>query len=174
MGGTERKGVFSTRSSFRPNALAISSVKVLNISTDDAGFVQIEVVGADLVDETPIYQVIPYDPQTDCIAFANSSWAKPEMWPMLEDVYIAPETAQGIDANTLKGIKQALLLDPRPAYTRSNQPEREFWVPIANMAIFFKVNGSRASVTQIVQLNDEQLARLKAKGTLSEFEKETS
>ena len=66
LGGNKRVGVFATRSPFRPNPIGLSSVKVEKIEyTKEEGPV-IYVMGADLLDGTPIYDIKPYLPYTDC------------------------------------------------------------------------------------------------------------
>ena len=55
LGGNERLGVFSYMIALRPNGLGLSSVRIKRI-VDGV----IEVVGADLMDGTPIYDVKPY------------------------------------------------------------------------------------------------------------------
>lgn len=77
LGGNERMGVFATRSSFRPNGLGLSAVKIEKIHWDRC---LIEVSGHDLVDGTPIYCIKPYVPFSDSILDAVSDFAaeKPE------------------------------------------------------------------------------------------------
>ena len=53
-------GVFATRSPFRPNGLGLSSVLIKQITESE-----IEVIGADLMDGTPIYDIKPYIPYVD-------------------------------------------------------------------------------------------------------------
>ena len=65
LGGNARKGVFATRSPFRPNPLGLSCVKIEGIEqTEELGPV-IYVLGADLMDGTPIFDIKPYLPFAD-------------------------------------------------------------------------------------------------------------
>ena len=61
LGGNARMGVFATRSPFRPNPIALSCVKLAGIRQTADGPV-IRVLGADLVDGTPILDIKPYIP----------------------------------------------------------------------------------------------------------------
>src|SRR5699024_10466530 len=81
LGGNERMGVFATRSSFRPNGLGLSAVKIEAI---DAKSGAIEVSGHDLMDGTPIYCIKPYIPFPDAIPEAISVFAvdKPHDFPV--------------------------------------------------------------------------------------------
>ena len=70
LGGDIRKGVFATRSPYRPNSLGMSAVKLLEIR-DDNGQLRLIVEGADLLDGTPIYDIKPYIPYSDIITEAD-------------------------------------------------------------------------------------------------------
>ena len=59
LGGAERVGVFATRSPFRPNPIGLTCVKLDRVELTDDGPI-IHVLGADLRDGTPIYDVKPY------------------------------------------------------------------------------------------------------------------
>ena len=60
LGGNARRGVFATRSPYRPNALGLSCVELSGIENGD-----ILVKGADLLDGTPIFDIKPYLPYVD-------------------------------------------------------------------------------------------------------------
>ena len=53
LGGNRRKGVFATRSPFRPNPVGLSSVRLIGIEETERGMVLL-VTGADLMNGTPI------------------------------------------------------------------------------------------------------------------------
>ena len=55
-----RVGVFATRHPARPNRLALSLVRIERMTAD--GF---EFSGIDLVDETPLLDIKPYEPRID-------------------------------------------------------------------------------------------------------------
>ena len=60
LGGNEKVGVFASRSPFRPNRLGLSSVKIESIDYDGKDGPIIHVLGADIMDGTPIYDIKPY------------------------------------------------------------------------------------------------------------------
>ena len=60
LGGNVRRGVFATRSPYRPNALGLSCVELAGIDGCD-----LLVKGADLLDGTPIFDIKPYLPYVD-------------------------------------------------------------------------------------------------------------
>ena len=54
LGGNERRGVFATRSPYRPNALGLSCVELAGVENGE-----LIVRGADLLDGTPIFDIKP-------------------------------------------------------------------------------------------------------------------
>ena len=76
LGGNTRLGVFATRSSFRPNPIAMSCVKIEKINLTGEGAPTIEVSGADLMDGTPIVDIKPYLPYADSIEGATGGFAE--------------------------------------------------------------------------------------------------
>ena len=83
LGGSTRMGVFATRSPFRPNPLGLSCVRIDRIEMTHEGPV-IHVLGADLRDGTPIYDIKPYIPYADCQPGATGGFTdriefKPEL-----------------------------------------------------------------------------------------------
>lgn len=73
LGGAERVGVFATRSPFRPNPIGLTCVKLDRVELADDGPI-IHVLGADLRDGTPIYDIKPYIPFADCHPDATGGW----------------------------------------------------------------------------------------------------
>ena len=66
LGGNKRVGVFATRSPYRPNAVGLSSVRLMEVTVDAQKGPVLVVEGADLVSGTPIYDIKPY------LAYADS------------------------------------------------------------------------------------------------------
>lgn len=63
--GGKRMGVFATRSPFRPNNIGLSCVKLESVDMDQNLGPVVRVSGADLMDNTPIYDIKPYIPLAD-------------------------------------------------------------------------------------------------------------
>lgn len=72
LGGNKQMGVFATRSPHRPNSLGLSVVKIEKIEIDKSLGPVIHVLGADLMNETPIFDIKPYINYADCITDADS------------------------------------------------------------------------------------------------------
>lgn len=66
---TERRGLFSTRSPYRPNPIGMSAVELTSIEGRT-----LHVRNLDILDETPVLDIKPYVPYADCIPDASSGW----------------------------------------------------------------------------------------------------
>src|SRR5690606_17602514 len=74
LGGNEKRGVFATRSTFRPNNIGMSVVQIVDIKHQDKQTI-IEVQGADWVNHTPVVDIKPYVPYADAITGATGGFA---------------------------------------------------------------------------------------------------
>ena len=132
LGGNERLGVFATRSPFRPNGLGLSSVRIKQI-TDSV----IEVVGADLMDGTPIYDVKPYIPYVDSHPEAKGGFTDKKAWQKLS-VMMSDEYARCFEKEELAALKEVLAQDPRPQY--QHDTERVYGMPFGGKDVRFRVD----------------------------------
>ena len=145
LGGNQRVGVFATRSPYRPNAIGLSCVRLLGMEKSGEGTV-LKVAGADLMNGTPIYDIKPYLPYTDCRPEATGGFTdRTEKRTVKVD--IPGKTAKGINAQELEALKAVLEQDPRPAY--QNDPERVYAFEFGGKHVEFKVNDHVLTVTEI-------------------------
>lgn len=136
LGGNRRMGVFATRSSFRPNGLALSSVRLVKVEWQSAEGPVLYVAGADLMDGTPIYDIKPYLPYTDAHPDARSGFA-PSAAEQLLEVRCAPELLDKIKEELRDPLFDILAHDPRPSYHHSE--EREYGMNFFGYNVRFKV-----------------------------------
>lgn len=143
LGGNERIGVFASRSPFRPNGLGLSSVRIAGIDFEKC---EIQVLGADLADGTPIYDVKPYVEYADSHRDVRSGFVQSHAWDSLE--VIVPDNVAAVfkteEVDALKGI---LSQDPRPQY--HDNPARIYGLVFKGKDVKFKVEGSTLSVVGI-------------------------
>ena len=66
LGGNRRVGVFASRAPYRPNGLGLSCVRLLGVERDTPDAPALLVGGADLLDGTPVFDIKPYIPLSDC------------------------------------------------------------------------------------------------------------
>ncbi|MBR4242494.1 MAG: tRNA (N6-threonylcarbamoyladenosine(37)-N6)-methyltransferase TrmO [Bacteroidaceae bacterium] len=148
LGGNERVGVWATRSPFRPNNLGLSSVRIsgIDLHTDEGPVIR--VVGADLMDGTPIFDIKPYVPHADCHTDALSGFADPLGWHTLK-VEIPEEVlaASPYTEDELQALCDALSLDPRPHY--QEDAERIYGLPFAGFDVRFRVVEDTLTVLSI-------------------------
>lgn len=149
LGGNERMGVFATRSPFRPNSLGLSCVKIIGLEqTADSGTV-IHVAGADLMDGTPIFDIKPYIPYSDCQPDALGGFTA-TAGDFLLKVDFPEDLIIQIPEAKRTALMEVLSHDPRPSYQRSS--ERVYGLPFAGFDIRFTVCDSVLSVTEVIPL----------------------
>ena len=149
LGGNQRMGVFATRSPFRPNPIALSSVKLAGIEqTAEYGTV-LKIRGADLMDGTPILDIKPYIPYADSRPDAVGGFASAPAGETLE-VVIPPELVERIPQNRREALRGVLAQDPRPHY--QDDPERVYGFGFAGLEVKFSVDGTRLIVSDIQKM----------------------
>lgn len=139
LGGNVRKGVFATRSPFRPNGLGLSCVRLLRVENSSKGMPKLIVGGADMVDGTPIYDIKPYIPYADCRADARSGFAPDPGKKLI--VEIPEEIEEAIPEGKRAALRKLISLDPRPQYLEPG--EREYGFGFAGYEIRFRVREGR-------------------------------
>lgn len=136
LGGNQKVGVFASRSPFRPNPIGLSSVLLERVEWDTPQGPVLHVLGGDLMDGTPIYDIKPYVPYADCHPDARSGFTDLSKIQRLE-VVIPDEVAHQFTPDKLRTLKEVLSLDPRPAYQRSS--EKIYGMPFDGKDVKFRV-----------------------------------
>lgn len=150
LGGNTRMGVFATRSPFRPNALGLSSVKILGIEeTKEFGTV-IHVGGADLMDGTPIFDIKPYIPYCDCHTDAVGGFTQTADDYLL-NVKVSDNLKESIQKDKLDALIGVLSHDPRPSYQADS--ERIYGLNFAGYNVRFTIQNKTLTVIQIERSN---------------------
>ena len=143
MGGSERMGVFATRSPFRPNPIGLTCVKIDHVELTDDGPI-IHVLGADLRDGTPIFDIKPYIPFADCHPDATGGFIDEAPWHELDVDF--PEAH--IEGDKLEGLVEVLRQDPRRAGSK-HDPSRVYHLAFAVHDIAFTVDGDTLHVVEV-------------------------
>ena len=141
LGGNERRGVWATRSPFRPNNLGLSSVRIERIEDG-----VIHVLGADLMDGTPIYDIKPYLEYVDSHTGVRSGFVDERKWQRLE-VVMADELLAQFAKNDQQALLSLLAEDPRPQY--HDDAQRVYGLPFAGRDVRFRVDGQRLEVVEV-------------------------
>ena len=149
LGGNERVGVFASRSPFRPNPIGLSCVKLERIEQRaDVGAVLI-VSGADLLDNTPIFDIKPYLPYADCHLGAGGGYADEKKDYRLQ-VEFPTHLLEKIPKEKQDGLLECLADDPRPSY--QDDPTREYGMRFADFEIKFTVNADTLTVFDVFEV----------------------
>ena len=147
LGGNVRMGVFATLSQFRPNPLGLSSVKLDHVEWATSKGPVIHVMGADLMDGTPIFDIKPYVAYADCHEGVRSGFVDSHPMQRLT-VVVPPEMEAALGADATAVLRQVLALDPRPHY--QNDANKTYGMPFEGRDVRFTVQGNVLTVVEIV------------------------
>ena len=146
LGGNRKVGVFASRSPFRPNRLGLSSVRISEIELDTTRGPLIHVLGADLMDGTPIYDIKPYVVYADSHPEARSGFVDKNAIRWLE-VVVPDAVAARYSSDELAALRKVLALDPRPHY--QDNPEKVYGMMYAGKDVKFRVEGDVLTVMEV-------------------------
>lgn len=146
LGGNARKGVFATRSPFRPNGIGLSCVKLDAIEYEKETGPVLYVSGIDMMDGTPIYDIKPYLPYADSQPDASRGFADSGKQSSL--TVKIPSSCKGIfPEEKLSALTHLLAQDPRPAYQAD--ASRIYGLSYAGYEVKFRVEGDTLNVVSI-------------------------
>ena len=146
LGGNTRMGVFATRSPFRPNPIGLSCVRLERIETHTPEGPVLHVSGADLMDGTPIYDIKPYIPFTDCRPDATGGYTDLTRKERL-NVTIPQEIVESFPEEFISTINEILAQGPQPRYR--NDSQRLYGFQYRNHEIRFTVSDNNITVNSI-------------------------
>ena len=146
LGGNTRVGVFATRSPFRPNPVGLSCVRLLEIRETTENGTVLVVAGADLMDGTPIYDIKPYVPYTDCRPEASGGFTD-AMSSFLLRVEDPEGRLQAVPKDRRAALTGVLSHDPRPSY--QNDPDRIYGMGFAGFNVRFRVQDDLLIITDV-------------------------
>ncbi|MGN1121497.1 MAG: tRNA (N6-threonylcarbamoyladenosine(37)-N6)-methyltransferase TrmO [Eubacteriales bacterium] len=148
LGGRQTMGVFATRSPFRPNPIGLSSVRLVRVEHTEKEGPVLVVAGADLRDNTPVYDVKPYLAYTDSHPDAREGFAG-----FVKDYALKVDFPARLLDLLPEGKRRAALAllaqDPRPAY---HDDDRRYGVAFAGFDIHFHVKDGVLTVCDLVPL----------------------
>lgn len=148
LGGNKRIGVFATRSPFRPNNIGLSSVKLEKVEKSENEGTVLWVSGVDMLNGTPIYDIKPYIPYTDCHQDALGGFSDTHKDHALKVVF-----KDDVDSILSRYQKECIIGcvadDPRPSY---QDDEREYSMQFSQFDIHFTVADGIATIFKIDKL----------------------
>ncbi|WBF46475.1 tRNA (N6-threonylcarbamoyladenosine(37)-N6)-methyltransferase TrmO [Serratia rubidaea] len=153
LGGNARMGVFATRSTFRPNPIGMSLVELKKVRIQ-GGEVVLELGSLDLVDGTPVVDIKPYLPFAESQPQAVAGFAQTA--PAADmPVSFSPLAEQQLQQQQTRHpqlrrfITQVLAQDPRPAYRKGEDAERDYAVWLLDFNVRWRVV---AGMTEVLSL----------------------
>lgn len=136
LGGNERVGVFATRSTFRPNNLGLSLVRLDGIEPREKEGCVLLLGGIDLVDGTPVFDIKPYLPYAESLPEARGGFAPDE--PQRLKVTATTADFAALPERSQRVIEEALSLDPRPPAGR-DEPGRIHGAALCGLEVKFRI-----------------------------------
>ncbi|WP_416305651.1 tRNA (N6-threonylcarbamoyladenosine(37)-N6)-methyltransferase TrmO [Neptunicella sp. SCSIO 80796] len=153
LGGNRKMGVFATRSTFRPNAIGMSVVELIDWQYQHNKLL-LNVKGIDLLDGTPILDIKPYIPYSDAVPDAKGGFAATEP-PQNTDINFSQTAQQQLDyyqqhyPQLEALIRNVLAQDPRPAYKKNNTDTQEYGMTLYDCNIRWQVIAGHCLVLSI-------------------------
>ncbi len=148
LGGNKRVGVFATRSPFRPNSIGLSSLKLQRVEQTDKGPV-LHVLGADILDGTPIFDIKPYiafcDSHPDAVCGFSEEYKNYKL-----EVVFGEGVSDKISDDLRDIIIELLACDPRPSY--QHDPERVYGLDVSGYSVKFTVCDDVLTVKEVVKV----------------------
>ncbi|TLU64123.1 tRNA (N6-threonylcarbamoyladenosine(37)-N6)-methyltransferase TrmO [Thalassotalea litorea] len=152
LGGNQKTGVLASRSTFRPNPIGMSVVKLDGINLDGENPC-LEISGMDLMDGTPVIDIKPYIPYSDALNDARSEFAPAPEQHDITVIFldqVEQQLAKLVNGSELKElIYQVLLQDPRPAYKKKDLNSQEYGMALDNFNVRWQISGKNCVVIHI-------------------------
>ena len=151
LGGNTRVGVFATRSPFRPNSLALSCLRLEKIEFDSDKGPVLHLLGADMMDGSPVYDIKPYVPHADLKPDAIGGFSDTIEEYHLQ-VIIPDHVSAILGKERTLCLYDALREDPRPSYIENDDRVYGFYFDIYE--IKFKVEEKILTVIEIKEIEN--------------------
>ncbi|MDD6482714.1 MAG: tRNA (N6-threonylcarbamoyladenosine(37)-N6)-methyltransferase TrmO [Lachnospiraceae bacterium] len=146
LGGKERRGVFATRSPFRPNSIGLSCVKLEQVRLDEKLGPVLTVSGVDMLDGTPLYDIKPYLPYADAHPEAVNGFAEAYKDNRIK-VDFSQELLEKLPEELRQTVTEVLAQDPRAAYNK--KPDYVYGMAFADYDIRFVVADGQITVKDV-------------------------
>ena len=130
--------------------IGLSAVQLQSIEYNTPQGAVLHICGADLMDNTPIYDIKPYLPLVDSHPDAKGGFTENIDYTPL-DVRIADDLKKALPQDKITALIKVLEQDPRPSY--QNLPQRVYGVNFAGFNVRFTVDGKKLTVCEIQKLH---------------------
>jgi tRNA-Thr(GGU) m(6)t(6)A37 methyltransferase TsaA len=154
LGGNKKVGVLASRSTFRPNPIGMSVVKLDKVEHMERGVI-IHISGLDLLDQTPIVDIKPYIPYSDALENSLAGFAQQEPQVKLKVTFAiqahkALEKMRSDLPDLTLLIEQVLAQDPRPAYKQKHVDDKIYGMRLYDLNIQWRmINFDKVEVVKV-------------------------
>ena len=157
LGGNKKLGVLATRSTFRPNPIGMSVVKLDRIEQQSSQVI-LHISELDLLDGTPIVDIKPYVPYADIIENAHGGYAQEQPSSNIKVIFSSASLMTLANNSehypTLtKLIEQVLSQDPRPAYKEKKADKKVYGMTLYD----FNINWQMTDISTVQVIAIERL-----------------
>lgn len=165
LGGNEKVGVLATRSTFRPNPIGMSVVKLDDVIIEH-GRAQLNISSFDLMDQTPIIDIKPYLPYADALTTASGGYAQKK--PQADKLISFSKQAKSVCDSSPKQeqltllIEQVLSQDPRPAYKQHKPDPKTYGIRLFHYNILWRVVDNQAIIVERIEADAIEAKQMKA------------
>lgn len=153
LGGRKKRGVFATRSPYRPNSIGLSCVRLERVVLDGEDAPKLIVSGIDLLDGTPIYDIKPYLPYADSRPDAVGGFGEQHKDDGIEVVF-PRELLERFPEEKRTAARRILEQDPRAAYNK--QLNYVYGLEFSGYDIQFKVEDGVLTVVDVIDMKGEK------------------
>lgn len=157
--GGKKRGVFATRSTFRPNPIGQSVVKLEGIEIAD-GKAVLHLSGVDLLDGTPVVDIKPYLPYADVISDASYPYASDSQQldlPVIFGLEAQAQLAAHPRGTQLRQLTlEVLRCDPRPTFRRKAGDDRLYGVALMDRNVRWRMGDGAIHVEMIEPLTEPE------------------
>jgi tRNA-Thr(GGU) m(6)t(6)A37 methyltransferase TsaA len=159
---SRRRGVFATRSPYRPNPIGMSVFRLERVEG-----LTLHVSNVDVIDGTPVLDIKPYVPYTDAVSGANHGWLGEEFAQNGGATPVDPGEAHEVQFEEVATAQMDFLRDhhgielrarirdvlalgasPHP-YRRIRKAEHGFVLAVQEWRVVFRVDGRVVTVERV-------------------------
>lgn len=130
--GAGKKGVFATRSPYRPNQIGLSCVNLVRISGN-----RLYVAGSDLLNNSPVLDIKPYIPEYDCFPGSRRGWLE----NVVKDPYVikfSDEAAAKVDYLKARGVDLGGVIKTQLSHNPHDQTRNKYVTGESGLLLRFK------------------------------------
>ena len=158
LGGKEKRGVFATRSPFRPNSIGLSCVRLEQVILKGEETPKLIVSGVDLLDGTPIYDIKPYLPYADAHPEALGGFGQAHSEDSIQVIF-PEELLARLPLEKREAARKVLKQDPRAAYNK--KPDYVYGMEFAGYDIRFTVEDQLLTVCDVIETAENTWEKIK-------------